>query len=250
MRPVATMAAIPASPRRPDRAHGRRARTPGCRPGWSGRGPSRPPAPRPGRGPAGACSSPSSRRRRRRPRRRRRRRPGPSASRAGRRSRPGAPPRRVGRTSARFAASVSGEGWPAVSEWQAAQFCSQITPGRMPPDPPPPQAGVRRKSASQDRKRGGAHLTRAYPSIAMDAADKRLCDLIQNEFPVVERPYAAMGERLGMGEDEVHRAGAAPARRAHHPPDLGDLRHAQARLPLDARSPPAHRPSGPTRRPR
>ena len=38
----------------------------------------------------------------------------------------------------------------------------------------------------------------------MDApADKRLCDLIQNEFPVVERPYAAIGERLEMGEDEV-----------------------------------------------
>jgi DNA-binding Lrp family transcriptional regulator len=37
----------------------------------------------------------------------------------------------------------------------------------------------------------------------MDAADKRLCDLIQNEFPVVERPYAAIGERLDMSEDEV-----------------------------------------------
>ena len=37
----------------------------------------------------------------------------------------------------------------------------------------------------------------------MDAADKRLCDLIQNEFPVVERPYAAIGERLGTSEDEV-----------------------------------------------
>src|SRR5438034_1288901 len=50
---------------------------------------------------------------------------------------------------------------------------------------------------------GAARIPRAYPSIAMDAADKRLCDLIQNEFPVVERPYAAIGERLGMGEGEV-----------------------------------------------
>ncbi|MGH3075376.1 MAG: Lrp/AsnC family transcriptional regulator, partial [Gaiellales bacterium] len=37
----------------------------------------------------------------------------------------------------------------------------------------------------------------------MDAADKLLCDLIQNEFPVVERPYAAIGERLETSEDEV-----------------------------------------------
>jgi DNA-binding Lrp family transcriptional regulator len=37
----------------------------------------------------------------------------------------------------------------------------------------------------------------------MDAPDKLLCDLIQNEFPVVERPYLALGERLGMDEDEV-----------------------------------------------
>ena len=44
---------------------------------------------------------------------------------------------------------------------------------------------------------------RAYPSILMDAADKRLCDLIQNDFPLVERPYAAAGEQLEMGEDEV-----------------------------------------------
>ena len=37
----------------------------------------------------------------------------------------------------------------------------------------------------------------------MDGADKQLCDLIQNDFPVTERPYAALGETLGMGEDEV-----------------------------------------------
>jgi DNA-binding Lrp family transcriptional regulator len=37
----------------------------------------------------------------------------------------------------------------------------------------------------------------------MDAADKRLCDLIQNDFPLVERPYAAAGAQLEMSEDEV-----------------------------------------------
>jgi DNA-binding Lrp family transcriptional regulator len=37
----------------------------------------------------------------------------------------------------------------------------------------------------------------------MDGADKQLCDLIQNELPVTERPYAALGEQLGMSEAEV-----------------------------------------------
>src|SRR4051812_23276047 len=37
----------------------------------------------------------------------------------------------------------------------------------------------------------------------MDAADRALCDLIQNDFPMVARPYAAVAERLGTTEDEV-----------------------------------------------
>jgi DNA-binding Lrp family transcriptional regulator len=37
----------------------------------------------------------------------------------------------------------------------------------------------------------------------VDAQDTRLCDLIQNEFPVVERPYAALGEKLGLSEADV-----------------------------------------------
>jgi siroheme decarboxylase len=37
----------------------------------------------------------------------------------------------------------------------------------------------------------------------MDAADKTLCDLIQNDFPLVERPFAALGERLGESEQQV-----------------------------------------------
>src|SRR3954447_13539648 len=49
----------------------------------------------------------------------------------------------------------------------------------------------------------GARTTRAYPSCSMDAADKALCDLIQNEFPVVERPYRVLGERLGESEEQV-----------------------------------------------
>src|SRR6476646_13681 len=109
---------------------------------------------------------------------------------------------RVGRTSARLAASVFGEGLPAVSEWQAAQFCSHANAAPEPPDPPPPQAGTTASDTARTET-GATLIPRAYPSNAMDAADKRLCDLIQNEFPVVERPYAAIGERLEMGEDEV-----------------------------------------------
>jgi DNA-binding Lrp family transcriptional regulator len=37
----------------------------------------------------------------------------------------------------------------------------------------------------------------------MEAADKPLCELIQNDFPVVEPPFAALGETLDMSEVEV-----------------------------------------------
>ena len=80
---------------------------------------------------------------------------------------------------------------------------------------------------------------RAYPSILMDAADKRLCDLIQNDFPLVERPYAAAGEQLEMGEDEVLERVTRLRERADHPPGLGDLRHPPAGLPCHRWSPPA-----------
>ncbi|MHB1382038.1 MAG: siroheme decarboxylase subunit alpha [Thermoleophilia bacterium] len=37
----------------------------------------------------------------------------------------------------------------------------------------------------------------------MDATDKRLITLIQAGFPVTGRPWAAIGEELGLSEDEV-----------------------------------------------
>lgn len=37
----------------------------------------------------------------------------------------------------------------------------------------------------------------------MDALDRKLLTLIQKNFPVVPRPYAAIGEQLGISEDEV-----------------------------------------------
>ncbi len=39
--------------------------------------------------------------------------------------------------------------------------------------------------------------------IELDAIDRRLLNIIQGEFPFVERPYAALGERLGLAEDEA-----------------------------------------------
>ena len=37
----------------------------------------------------------------------------------------------------------------------------------------------------------------------MDLIDRKLLNLIQSEFPLVERPYQEMGRRLDIGEDEV-----------------------------------------------
>jgi DNA-binding Lrp family transcriptional regulator len=37
----------------------------------------------------------------------------------------------------------------------------------------------------------------------MDDTDNRLITVIQSGFPVTERPYASIGEKLGIGEEEV-----------------------------------------------
>ena len=37
----------------------------------------------------------------------------------------------------------------------------------------------------------------------MDLTDRKLLNLIQSQFPLVELPYQEMGERLGIGEEEV-----------------------------------------------
>jgi DNA-binding Lrp family transcriptional regulator len=37
----------------------------------------------------------------------------------------------------------------------------------------------------------------------MDEADRRLLDAVQEGFPLVERPFAALGELLGLDEDDV-----------------------------------------------
>jgi len=40
-------------------------------------------------------------------------------------------------------------------------------------------------------------------SSAMDAIDRRLLNLIQKDFPLVARPFAAIGEQLGISEEDV-----------------------------------------------
>jgi len=39
----------------------------------------------------------------------------------------------------------------------------------------------------------------------MDQLDRQLLDLLQRDFPITARPYLALGEQLGLGEDQVIR---------------------------------------------
>ena len=72
-------------------------------------------------------------------------------------------------------------------------------------------------------------------AVPLDELDRRLLNLMQGSFPLAERPYAARGRSWpSVSEDEVLAADAAADRRAHHPPGHADLRHARARLPVDA----------------
>ena len=48
----------------------------------------------------------------------------------------------------------------------------------------------------------GARVSSA-PDANLDAVDKRILDLIQSGFPLVPRPYAAIGEHAGIGEEEA-----------------------------------------------
>lgn len=37
----------------------------------------------------------------------------------------------------------------------------------------------------------------------MDDIDKKILDIIQSDYPIAERPYAVVGERVGISEDEA-----------------------------------------------
>jgi len=45
--------------------------------------------------------------------------------------------------------------------------------------------------------------TKTVGRVTLDDTDQRLLNLIQTEFPLVTRPFAALGERLGETEDQV-----------------------------------------------
>lgn len=47
------------------------------------------------------------------------------------------------------------------------------------------------------------HKASAPETAALDDTDRRLVNALQAGFPLVERPYAAVGETLGLSEDEV-----------------------------------------------
>ena len=158
----------------------------------------------------------------------------PSASRAGRRSPPGAPAR------------ASGGRRPGWRRWHRRGLARPRSRGtrrssaRTANAPPVPRVAscLRRPApARATRARtetGAARTPRAYPST---------CDGCRRQAPVRPDPERVPGRRSARtpprraardGRGRGDRAGHAPARRAHHPPGLGDLRHAQARLPLDA----------------
>lgn len=40
-------------------------------------------------------------------------------------------------------------------------------------------------------------------ALSLDAIDRRLLNLLQSDFPLVTRPFVALGERLGISEEEV-----------------------------------------------
>ncbi len=41
------------------------------------------------------------------------------------------------------------------------------------------------------------------PNAQLDDVDKAILNLIQSSFPITPRPYAAVGEKVGLAEDEV-----------------------------------------------
>lgn len=48
-------------------------------------------------------------------------------------------------------------------------------------------------------------MTQEQPAFlaALDAVDRRLLNIIQTDFPLVPRPYAVLGDKLGISEQEA-----------------------------------------------
>ena len=71
-------------------------------------------------------------------------------------------------------------------------------------------------------------------AVPLDELDRKLLNLLQGSFPIAARPFAHVAELAGVPEQDVLAPNQAAAGRAHHPRDHADLRHARARLQLDA----------------
>ena len=41
------------------------------------------------------------------------------------------------------------------------------------------------------------------PDVALDNVDRKILDVIQSGFPLVSRPYAVIGDHVGVGEEEA-----------------------------------------------
>ena len=77
-------------------------------------------------------------------------------------------------------------------------------------------------------------MTTTVGDDGLEVLDRELLNAVQWDFPLEPRPYAVLGERLGLTEDGgpgTHRPGQG-ARGA--PPAVGDLRHPRPRLRLGA----------------
>ena len=125
-----------------------------------------------------------------------------------------------------------------------ARLARRARRGARVADRDPPRG--RRHDRYLPRERGGplaSGLTRAVPklrsraqgaAVPLDETDKRLLNLLQSSFPLSPRPFEAVAREAGTDRGRGDGAHAAAARRSHHPRDHADLRHAGARLQLDA----------------
>ena len=71
-------------------------------------------------------------------------------------------------------------------------------------------------------------------AIPLDDLDRKLLNLMQGRFPLAERPFAHVAQLAEVDEDEVLRRTERLVDGANHPPGHADLRHARARLQVDA----------------
>ena len=71
-------------------------------------------------------------------------------------------------------------------------------------------------------------------AVPLDETDKKLLNLMQGSFALIERPFAHVASLAGDRRGRGHGARPVPAGQADHPRGHADLRHPRARLLLDA----------------